>query len=148
MTLNATLSVATDAPTCQKDPAEFEVILSLTNRSDAGTTILNPDMGVPAPAMHWPFSQEVYRTSLLLSYGYLSLTVTGETGDEPPREPIETWATPVLRSPLELAPGDSLQLPIPIGAFYRLERGRVYDVTVTYGDQAAEVSAKARVTVP
>jgi hypothetical protein len=105
-------------------------------------------MGVPGPAMKWPFSREAYQTAMLLSFGYLSISVASNDGKELRQEPIQTWATPVLSPRLDLKPGDSFEVTIPLGTFYRLESGKTYRVAVGYGDQKPKVEAIASVTVP
>jgi hypothetical protein len=144
MPLAATLEV----PAGQTDPAAFQVILRITNPTVPSVAILNPDMGVPAPAMNWPFSNEVYQTAMLLSFGYLALLVSDETGAPLPQQPIQTWATPVILPKLTLAPGDSLALVIPLGAFYELVSGCDYEAVVEYGDKDLKVAARTRFAVP
>lgn len=113
---------------------ELAVILRVENDSREAVELLNPDLGHPSPRMNWPWSTAAYRASLLMSYGYLGVTVTDVDGEEIEREPVETWATPVLRPKVSLAPGESLTVPIPVGPFYRLSPLGAYRVTVEYGD--------------
>jgi hypothetical protein len=144
MPLTATIEV----PAGQTDAVSFRVTSRITNQTGRRIAILNPDMGIPAPTMNWPWSNETYQTSLLISFGYLSMSVTDETGQELPQQAIQTWATPVLRPKLELVPDDSFELAIPIGNFYHLASGRAYRVVLEYGDQNLKVSARTRLTVP
>lgn len=144
MSLAAAIEVSdrhTDAPALQ-------VRLRITNPEDRKVTILNPDMGVPSPALNWPESNDVYQTFLLTSFGFLSMTVTDEAGNELPLRTFPISATPALRPPVELAPGDSLELVIPVGSFYQLEAKKSYRVAIEYGDHALKVSAGTRFTVP
>lgn len=142
------LTAAIEVSTAQTDLRRLQVKLRVTNLADPRIAILNPDMGMPSPAMNWPFSREVYQTSLLISFGYLSLSVTDEAGKELPREAIVAAATPALRPPLELGPGDSFEVAIPIGNLYRLESGRTYCIALEYGDRTIKVSGRTRLTVP
>jgi hypothetical protein len=142
------LTAAVEVPPGQTDARALRVTLRITNPAGPRVAILNPDMGVPSRAVSWPFSNEVYRTALLISFGYLSMSVTDEAGNEVPREPIMTSATPALRPPLELGPGDSFEVTIPIGTFYQLESRRAYQVALEYGDQKLKVSARTRVIAP
>jgi hypothetical protein len=142
------LTAAIEVPTGQTDARALRVILRITNPTGPRIAILNPDMGVPSSAMNWPFSNEVYQTALLISFGYLSMAVTDEAGNEVPREAIMTSATPALRPKLELGPGDSFEVAIPIGNFYQLESGKAYRVALEYGEQNLKVSARTRVIVP
>jgi len=144
MPLKATIEVPDD----QTDAENLQVTLRITNPGDAPVMVLNPDMGVPSPDMKWPFSNEVYQTAMLISFGYLTMSVTDKAGTELPQEAIQTWATPVLQPPLELGPGDSCAITIPLGSFYHLESGATYGVALTYGDPSLKVSARSRVTVP
>jgi len=144
MALTATIEV----PAGQTDPATFVVTLRITNRTGSNIAILNPDMGVPSPAMNWPDSDKTYQTSLLMSFHYLSMSVTDDAGQELPQQISEAWATPILWPKLELAPGDSFELASPIGSFYQLESGRAYWVALEYGDQDLKVSARTRLTAP
>jgi hypothetical protein len=115
---------------------------------DRPIEILNPDLGVPSPAMNWTFTEDAYRTALLLSFGYLAMSVSDESGHDLPRQPIMTSATPALRPAIKLEPGDSLVVEIPVGSFYRLEPKQTYRVVLEYGDQNLKVLAHGRVTVP
>lgn len=113
---------------------ELAVLLRVANDSGDTVELLNPDLGHPAPRMRWPWSTAAYRASLLMSYGYLTVTVTDVDGEEVEREPLETWATPVLRPKVALAPGESLTVTVPVGPFYRLSPLGAYRVAVEYGD--------------
>ncbi|MDQ3930116.1 MAG: hypothetical protein M3328_13335 [Chloroflexota bacterium] len=144
MPLTATIEVPGD----QADAKALRVILRVTNQGEDKVAVLNPDMGVPMPNMDWPWSVETYRTSLLLSYGFLSISVTDEAGNEVPQDAIQTWVTPVLQPNIELEQGDSFDVPVPIGDFYHLESGKSYDVDLTYGHRDLKVSARSRLTIP
>jgi hypothetical protein len=136
-----------DPLTASIDPrtagADHVATLRITNTSDSTLALVNPDMGQPSPEMNWPYSIETYRAALLMSYGYLAVSLAEESGAEVPREPIETWATPILRAPVSLAPGESVEVPIPIGRFFPLEPGGRYLVSAEYGDAALRVGAEA-----
>jgi len=122
--------------------------LRITNQSDERIVVFNPDVGIPAPTMNWPSANDACQTSISISFGYLSISVTDETGQELPQQAIQTWATPVIQPKLELTPGESFEMAIRIDSFYRLESGRAYWVAIEYGDQDLKVSARTRVTVP
>lgn len=141
------LAAAIEVPAGQTDARAFQIKLRITNPASRGIAVLNPDMGVPSPATKWPFSKEVYQTSLLISFGYLSISVIDEAGKELSQQAIQTWATPVLQPKLELGPGNSFELTIPIGNFYQLEPGKAYQVAIEYGDQNLRVSTRTSVTV-
>jgi hypothetical protein len=85
---------------------------------------------------------------MLISFGFLSLSVTDEAGRAARQEAIPTWATPVLRPPVELGPGQSLAVAIPLGAFFRLRSGKTYRVAITYGDRSLQVSTQQPVPIP
>lgn len=126
----------------------FTVTLRITNPTGRAIAILNPDMGVPSAEMHWPHSQDVYRAAMLISFGFLSLSVADEAGRAVRQEAIPTWATPVLQPPFELLPDQSLALAIPLGAFFRLRSGKTCGVAITYGDRSLQVSAQKPVSIP
>jgi hypothetical protein len=142
--LRATIEV----PAGQTDVGTFRIRLRITNQSNQRIAILNPDMGVPSPAMNWHSSNEAYQTSLLLSYGHLSMSVSDAMGKGLAQQAMPTWATPVLLPKLELEPGGSFELEIPIGSFYQLTSGEKYGVAIEYGDQDQKVQARASVTAP
>jgi hypothetical protein len=142
------LIAAIEVSTAQPDSPALRVKLRITNPAGGRVAIHNPDMGVPSPAMNWPFSREVYQTFLLMSFGYLSILVTDEAGRELPRQTIATSATPALKPRLNLGPGDSFEVPIPLDSFYQLQSRTAYRVAIQYGDQDLKVSAETRVTVP
>lgn len=142
------LAATIEVPDAQADAKALRVKLRITNQGEERISVLNPDMGVPAPNMEWPWSNETYQTSMLISYGFLSMSVTDEEGNEIPQDAIQTWATPVLRPKIELGPGDSFEVTIPIGDFYKLESGKAYRVALTYGDKDMKVSARTLVQIP
>lgn len=144
MSLTATIEVPDD----QAAAKALRVTLRITNQGEEKISVLNPDMGVPMPNMDWPWSDETYQTSMLISYSFLSMSVTDEEGNEVPQDAIQTWATPVLRPNIELGPGDSFEVTIPIGDFYKLESGKSYWVALTYGDRNLKVSARSLVRCP
>jgi hypothetical protein len=63
------------------------------------------------------------------------------------KQPGETWVTPNLNSPVALAPGESLDVPIPLGPFFPLVPGRTYRVFAEYGDKALKVSGEGTLSV-
>jgi hypothetical protein len=142
------LTAAIEVSPCETDARALRIKLRVTNPTDRRIAILNPDMGVPSAAARWLYSKDAYQTSLLISFGYLSMSVIDEAGKEVPREPIMSSATPALRPEIELEPGDSFEVVIPIGSFYQLESKKAYRVALDYGDQTLKVSAQTRVTVP
>jgi hypothetical protein len=144
MPLTATIEV----PGEQADAKALRVTLRIANQGEERISILNPDMGVPMPNMDWPWSNETYQTSMLISYGFLSISVTDEEGNEVPQDAIQTWATPVLRPRIELEPGDSFDVTIPISDFYKLASGQSYWAALTYGDKDLKVSARTLVQTP
>jgi hypothetical protein len=142
------LRATVEPPAAGGEPDELAVTLRITNASDAAVAVLNPDVGRPSPQMRWPWSVEAYRAALLMSYGYLAVSVTGAAGEPVDRQPVETWATPVLRPRVALAPGDALEVPIPVGRFFPLAPGGTYRLSVDYGDDALKVHADGAVDVP
>jgi hypothetical protein len=121
--------------------------LRITNASDSELEVVNPNMGQPSPEMNWPYSIETYRASLLMSFGFLAVSVAEESGADVAMQSISTWATPILRPPVSLAPGESVEVPIPIGRFFPLEPGGKYVVSIDYGDADLRVSAEGIVEV-
>lgn len=122
---------------------EDAVVLRLANTNDAPVEVPNPDLGVPSPASGWPHSVAAYRAALLMSFGLLSVAVRDQHGDEVEERPVSTWSTPLLRPDLVLAPGDALDVVIPLGPLFTLEPGRRYRVTVAYGPGQAEGDVEA-----
>lgn len=140
------LTAAIEVPPGQADPATFRIKLRITNEAATTTAVLNPNMGVPAPSMNWPYSHETYQTAMLMSFSYLSISVNDATGHELPLQAIATWATPVILPKVELALGQSIELTIPIGEFYLLRPGTPYQVALEYGDRELKVTAHAKVS--
>lgn len=142
------LSPSIEAPAGQSDATHFEVRLRIENRTGTMVRLLNPNMGRPSPEMNWRYSNEAWQISLLMIFNYLSMSVTDDAGDEIPLQMIDSGATPALWPPLELAPGDSMTLAVPIGEFFVLESGRTYDVIIDYGEQGQKVKARGRIALP
>jgi hypothetical protein len=142
------LTAQIEVPVGQTDPAAFRVILRLTNQAGDTIAVLNPDLGKPTAAMRWPWSSDSYRVSLLISFHYLSMSVTDKAGRKLPQQAVQSMATPVRLPDLHLAPGTFLELPIPIGDFYELGSGRTYDVMIEYGDRDRKVTARTLMTIP
>jgi hypothetical protein len=127
---------------------EVTVTLRIANGSAEAVEVLNPDLGQPSPGMRWPWSVTAYRAAVLLSFGYLALAVADEEGDPVEPEPVQPWATPVLRPPVELGPGATLAVPVPLAPFFPLDAGRAYRVAVDYGVAPVTVHAEGGVTAP
>ena len=137
---------ATVEPTAE--PAdETAVVLRIRNETGAPVDVLNPDLGRPAEDRGWPFSVEAYRTAMLMSFGFLTITVRDESGDQLEQEPVSTWSTPFVRPAVSLAPGASMDVVIPLAPFFALVPGAVYGVRVEYGD-ASKVAAEGTVRHP
>ena len=130
----------------QAAEGEFTLVLRVTNDSDEAVDVLNPDLGRPSPDMHWPGSDATYRAALLMSFGYLDVRVSDSSGDPVEMTPIQTWATPALRPAVRLAPGESLDVLIPLNALFALQPGTAYRVAVGYGEAAEKVRAAATFT--
>ena len=130
-----------------RDVDEAAVTLRITNASDSTVELLNPDMGRPSAQMNWPGSIEAYAASLLISFGFLAVSVSDDSGNQVDRAPLESWATPVLRHRVALSPGESLAVSIPVGRFFRLSPGGNYLVSVEYGDDAIKVKAEGTVAL-
>ncbi len=113
---------------------ETAVALRIVNRSAAPVDLVNPDLGHPAAIVDWPFSVEAYRAALLMSFGFLTVSVRDESGDEVEKEIRPTWSTPLVRPPVSLTPGGSLEIVIPVGPFFALAPATTYRVTAEYGD--------------
>jgi hypothetical protein len=137
-----------EVPAGQTDPASFRITFRLTNQTAHNVAVPNPNLGKPTPAMRWPWSNETYQISLLISFHHLSMSVTDEAGRMLPEKTIQTWATPAELPKLDLAPGESFELSIPIGNFYELASGDAYSVAIEYGDRDVKVAARTFVTVP
>lgn len=146
--MTTSLTATVEPLTGDRQTDELAVDLRIVNVSDSTVEVLNPDVGRPSPQMNWPWSIETYRASLLMSYGYLAVSVSDESGEHVDKEPVETWATPVLRPRLALSPGDSFDVLIPVGRFFPLSPGGKYRVSVQYGDDALKVRAEGIVDVP
>jgi hypothetical protein len=141
--LTATLEPAPEAGPGQ----EFAVVLRLVNAASSTVEVLNPDLGRPSSQMRWPWSDEVYRAALMVSYGYLKIAVYDPDGEPLDREAVETWATPVLRPPVVLQPGDALEVTIPVGRFFHLAPRTRYRISAEYGDRSAKARAEASLEV-
>jgi hypothetical protein len=128
------------------DGEEVGVTMQIANAGDQAVEVLNPDVGRPSPQMGWPWSVAAYRVAVLLSFGYLALAVTDDAGDAVRQEPVQSWATPVLRPAVVLGPGETLSVPVPLVPFFALEAGRVYGVTIEYGVAPLTVRAEGTVT--
>jgi hypothetical protein len=139
--LTATLEQTGDGPA-----DEHPVQLRITNAADAPVELTNPDLGRPTAEMEWPYSLEAYRASLLVSFGFLKLDVTGESGEHLEQAPPQTLATPALRTPVALSPGESLDVQIPVGIFFTLTPGQSYRLSAEYGDDKVKVRAEGEIT--
>jgi hypothetical protein len=138
MELSASIAIPDD----HQVASDFVILLRIVNGSDRTLAVPNPDMGTPVPEMNWTESTISYQTSLLLSFHVLSIQVIDAAGRELPRQAIPTWATPVRMPDIELEPGRSLDVPIPLGRFYQLESESPYLVRIQYGDRERRVQVE------
>lgn len=117
------------------------VAFTVKNETFAVVSVPNPYVGRPPAELDWPFSDETYQMSLLQSFGLLSLSVIhAETGPLANVGP-QTWITPLMSAPLELAPGDSFRLRFNFSDFFELDQAGRYRVTAEYGDEYARAEA-------
>jgi hypothetical protein len=126
--LTATIGIS-DEPRGEK-----AVVLRIVNDSGAAVQLADPDLGRPADDADWPFSVQAYRAALLMSFGFLTVTVRDESGAELDRRPVSTWSTPLVPAPVSLPPAGTLQVVIPLGPFFAISPGRTYRVTAVYGE--------------
>jgi len=140
---------ATIEPAAAGGPeGELPTVLRIVNSSGEPVELVNPDMGQPSPQMSWPFSIEAYRASLLMSFGYLAVSLTDQWGAQVEPDRVETWATPATRPHVILAPGESIDVVIPLARFFPVSAGSRYRVSVEYGDGAQKVRAEGTIDVP
>ena len=140
---------ATIEPAADGGPeGELPTVLRIVNSSGEPVELVNPDMGRPSPQMSWPFSIEAYRASLLMSFGYLAVSLTDQWGAQVEPDRVETWATPAMRPHVIVAPGESIDVVIPLARFFPVSAGRRYRVSVEYGDGAQKVRAEGNIDVP
>ncbi len=142
------LVASIEVPAGQTENSAFEVLFRVRNDGGGPAAILNPDVGVPDPAMQWPLSDAVYRVSTLLWFHCLAISVRETSGLELARREIPAWSTPALLPDMLLAPGQSLTLEIPLGPFYALEAGKQYRVWIRYGAGEVKIEAETLVTTP
>jgi hypothetical protein len=124
---------ATVSPTAEP-VGETPVAPWIVNDSESPVELLNPDMGKPAEGVEWPHSVEAYRAALLMSFGFLTVSVHDQSGDGLEKEPVSAWSTPLVRPPVSLAPGRSLEVVVPLGPFFSLAPAAAYRVILEYGD--------------
>jgi hypothetical protein len=123
------------------------VVFTVKNETSAAVTVANPYVGKPSVELNWPFSDETYQIALLQSFGLLSLSVIHAAIGELANVGPQTWITPLMPAPLELAPGDSLRLRINLSDFFELNQAGRYRVTVEYGDEHARAKADAELSI-
>ncbi len=144
----AGLTGSIDVPDGQTDTGAFRIDLRVKNQTDRDTEILNPDFGKPPESMQWPWSEETYRASIMLSFHYLTISVTDKVGRTLPPRAIQSWSTPAVLPKRNVAPGESLAVPIPLGDFYDLAPRTTYIVAIEYGDAELKVAARSTITTP
>jgi hypothetical protein len=123
------------------------VVFTVKNETSATVTVANPYVGKPPAELDWPFSDETYQIALLQSFGLLSLSVIHAEIGAPANVGPQTWITPLMPAPLELAPGDSLGLRINLSDFFELNQAVRYRVTVEYGDEHARAKADTELSI-
>lgn len=117
------------------DPiGEFPIALRIANHTDQPIEVLNPDLGRPAESADWAYSVQAYRAALMVSFGFLTLSVHDDSGNEIEQEPVTTWSTPLVPPPVSIVPGGSLRVVIPIGPFFMLQPETIYRINLHYGD--------------
>lgn len=115
--------------------------LVVENLSSTAVSVLNPDMGTPD--RDWPFLVESFRIAIMLSFGFMSMLLTGPYGHEVARGGAVTLATPIVVPPLMLAPSEALSLDIELRDFYEVDAPGDYLFAVEYGDRSCQVRAEA-----
>ena len=111
--------------------------LTVENQTSSSVSVVNPDVGIPSEAMHWSFSDETYKISVLLSFHLMFISMTDPSGENLPMVGPNPWATPTLMPRLQLVPGGHLKLRITLDTHFKLRHAGRYRLIVHYGDEQA-----------
>lgn len=120
--------------------------LKIRNIGDAALAIHNP--GNDRPTAGWELSKEAYQAAVLRSYGFLEVSLRSAEGTPVDPAPVHARAGHLAGLPRQLAPGDELDIAVPVHELYVLQAGKEYDLSLTYGDDAGRYSAATRVWAP
>src|SRR5262245_11125730 len=132
-TLICTVELKTDTPALSK-PIWVRMIVA--NASDQVVSVVNPDFGRPPPDLHWTGSNEAYSIGVLMSFGFLEITLTDPVGTPVERKSSVPWITPVVGR-LLLQPGESCAFNFDLAELFLPKSAGRYETFVRYGDDAA-----------
>jgi hypothetical protein len=120
--------------------------LKIRNEGPQPLEVHNPH--TEPPPNGWEHSKEAYQTVVLRSYGFLDVELQ-EAGGAPAQPlPVHARAGHVVALPLELPPGEELDITVPVHELYRLEPASDYDLALTYGDETGRYRAAHRFRAP
>ena len=109
--------------------------------NDGTAPVLLHNAGNPQPTEGWSHSREAFRVAVLRSFGILALDVTDANGRSVTPRDARTNANYLAGVPLELEPGETFELPVPLAELFELADGTKYTVAIAYGDAATRISA-------
>jgi hypothetical protein len=116
--------------------------LRIVNSGASSAYIHNP--GDYRPTDGWAHSREAYNAAVLLSFQFLEVALIGRNGTRIEPGDVATRANHDLHPPVELRPSESLTISIPLHEFYKLERGAIYSIEITYGEKEPRIRARGR----
>lgn len=114
--------------------------IRLTNDGAHPARIVSPDFGEPPPELDWTGSGETYRLALLISLGWIRLSMRDSEGVDVVHKQPMPWVDPLVGS-RTLAPGEAIALEFDLDAFFTITHPGRYVVAVDYMDETTLVQA-------
>ena len=116
------------------------VRMTITNGSDQGFIIVNPEVGAPPSDLEWRASDQAYQVALLMSFGLLKMTLKDTDGELVESKGLMPWVTPILGK-RTLQPHDILVLDFDLNELFSIDSPGRSSLEVRYGDDAAYAEA-------
>jgi hypothetical protein len=129
----STLRLKTRRPVISKP---IRVELTIANESSEPLTIVDPEVGLPPPDLHWTASDEAYRIGILMSFGLMQITLKDADGKLADSKGLTPWVTPLLGKRV-LETHASLTLEFDLNELFVIDSPGNYLACARYGDEDA-----------
>jgi hypothetical protein len=109
------------------------VQMTISNKSDQAVEIINQNVGIPPPELHWTASTNAYKIALLISVGVVTIILKNDQGKLIASKGLTPWVTPIL-SRKTLLPQQKMEFEFDLDELFFFESSGSYFLWLRYGD--------------
>jgi hypothetical protein len=106
--------------------------MTITNTSNHDLQLPNIEVGNPPPELKWLGSHQAYQAAVLMSFGFLKLTLHDGDGKLVQDRTPMPWVTPTL-SLTTLKPNDHVEMNFDLTELFACTQPGLHTLRVQYG---------------